>query len=67
MQLSSCYFEVLNWIYCIVRSRNEKGDMLFKFTLDLHVLKSLFLKVFVNEYFYQIQYFYLYSRSRGTF
>ena len=41
--------------------------MLYKFTPDLHVLKSLFLKVFVNEYSYHIQYFYLDSRSRGTF
>ena len=29
--------------------KQKKGEMLFKFTLDLHVLKSLFLKVFVNE------------------
>ena len=41
--------------------------MLFKFTLDLHVLKSLFFKVFVNEYSYHIEYLYLDSRSRGTF
>ena len=41
--------------------------MLFKFTLDLHVLKLLVLKVFVNEYSYHIQYFYLDSTSRGTF
>ena len=31
--------------------------MLFKFTLDLHLLKALFLKVFVNEYSYHIQIF----------
>ena len=41
--------------------------MLFKFTLDLNVLKSLFLKAFVDEYSYHIQYFFLDSRSRGTF
>ena len=41
--------------------------MLSKFTLDLHVLKSLFIKVFVNQYTYHIQYFYLDSRSRGIF
>ena len=28
--------------------------MLYKFTLDLYVLKSLFLNVFVNEYSYHL-------------
>ena len=60
-------FVLLNWFYCFVRSRNKKGEMLCKFTLDLHVLKASFLKVFVDESSYHIQYFYLDSRSRGTF
>ena len=34
--------------------------MLFKFTLDLHVQKYLFEKVFVNEYSNHIQYFFLF-------
>ena len=29
----------------------KKGETLFKFTVDLHVLKSLFLMALVNEYF----------------
>ena len=41
--------------------------MLFKFTLDQHVLKSLFLKFFVDEYSYHIQYFNLDSRSTSIF
>ena len=41
----------------MVRSGNKKGEMLFKFTLDLQVLKSLFLKVFVDEYSYHIRRF----------
>ena len=41
--------------------------MLFKFTLDLRVLKSLLLKVLVNEYSYKIHYFYLDSKSREIF
>ena len=41
--------------------------MFFKFTLYLHVFKSLSLKVFVYEYSYHIQNFYLDSRPRGTF
>ena len=57
----------LELVHC--NKYKKEGEMLFKLTLDLHVIKSLFLKVFVNEYSYLIQYFYLdsRSRSRGTF